>query len=86
MTLVFGVESDGGPGDQPAVFSCPPPPWAASGTGQNGLLDKAVLRCTVPGRWPQPPGLAATALDVTLLRRPFGLFLLAAAVPTLRQK
>ena len=29
---------------------------------------------------------AATALDVTLLRRPFGLFLLAAAVLTLRQK
>ena len=55
---------------------------------QNGLLDKAVLRCTVPwalaaaaaGAW------AATALDVTLLRRPFGLFLLAAAVLTLRQK
>ena len=44
--------------------------------------------CTVPwalaaaaaGAW------AATALDVTLLRRPFGLFLLAAAVLTLRQK
>ena len=55
---------------------------------QNGLLDKAVLRRTVPwalaaaaaGAW------AATALDVTLLRRPFGLFLLAAAVLTLRQK
>ena len=55
---------------------------------QNGLLDKAVLRRTVPwalaaaaaGAW------AATALDATLLRRPFGLFLLAAAVLTLRQK
>ena len=55
---------------------------------QNGLLDKAVLRRTVPwalaaaaaGAW------AATALDVTLLRRPFGIFLLIAAAVTLRRK
>ena len=38
------------------------------------------LAAAAAGAW------AATALDVTLLRRPFGLFLLAAAVLTLRQK
>ena len=43
---------------------------------QNGLLDKALLRRTVP--WAlvtaAAASWAATALDVTLLRRPFGIF------------
>ena len=93
MTLVFGVDQTAAQGINLLYFL----PTAAMGLiwhRQNGLLDKAilvrkaVLRCTVPwalaaaaaGAW------AATALDVTLLRRPFGLFLLAAAVLTLRQK
>ena len=79
MTLVFGVDQTAAQGINLLYFL----PTAAM-----GLLDKAVLRRTVPwalaaaaaGAW------AATALDVTLLRRPFGLFLLAAAVLTLRQK
>ena len=55
---------------------------------QNGLLDKALLRRTVP--WAlvtaAAASWAATALDVTLLRRPFGIFLLIAAAVTLRRK
>lgn len=87
MTLAFGVDQAAAQGINLLYFL----PTAAMGLiwhRQNGLLDKAVLRRTVPwalaaaaaGAW------AATALDVTLLRRPFGLFLLAAAVLTLRQK
>lgn len=87
MTLFLGVDQRTAQGINLLYFL----PTAAMGLiwhRQNGLLDKAVLRRTVPwalataaaGAW------AATALDVTLLRRPFGLFLLAAAVLTLRQK
>ena len=87
MTLAFGVYQAAAQGINLLYFL----PTAAMGLiwhRQNGLLDKVVLRRTVPwarataaaGAW------AATALDVTLLRRPFGLFLLAAAVLTLRQK
>lgn len=87
MTLAFGVDQTAAQGINLLYFL----PTAAMGLiwhRQNGLLDKAVLRRTVPwalaaaaaGAW------AATALDVALLRRPFGLFLLAAAVLTLRQK
>lgn len=87
MTLAFGVDQAAAQGINLLYFL----PTAAMGLiwhRQNGLLDKVVLRRTVPwalataaaGAW------AATALDVTLLRRPFGLFLLAAAVLTLRQK
>ena len=87
MTLFFGVDQAAAQGVNLLYFL----PTAAMGLiwhRQNGLLDKALLRRTVPwalvtaaaGAW------AATALDVTLPRRPFGLFLLAAAVLTLRQK
>lgn len=78
MTLFFGVDQAAAQGINLLYFL----PTAAMGLiwhRQNGLLDKVVLRRTVP--W-----ALATALDVTLLRRPFGLFLLAAAVLTLRQK
>ena len=81
MTLAFGVDQAAAQGINLLYFL----PTAAMGLiwhRQNGLLDKAVLRRTVP--WAL--AAAAAALDVTLLRRPFGLFLLAAAVLTLRQK
>ena len=52
------------------------------------VKDKALLRRTVP--WAlvtaAAASWAATALDVTLLRRPFGIFLLIAAAVTLRRK
>ena len=57
-------------------------------TNRPEVLDKALLRRTVP--WAlvtaAAASWAATALDVTLLRRPFGIFLLIAAAVTLRRK
>ena len=87
MTLFFGVDQAAARGINLLYFL----PTAAMGLiwhRQNGLLDKALLQHTIP--WAlvtaAAASWAATALDVTLLRRPFGLFLLAAAVLTLRQK
>ena len=56
--------------------------------GKSGLLEKPVLRSAVPA------GLLAAALaawlsfsvDTELLRRPFGIYLLAAGAYTLLQK
>ena len=86
MTLFLGVDQRTAQGINLLYFL----PTAAMGLiwhRQNGLLDKAVLRRTVPwalaaaaaGAW------AATALDVTLLRRPFGVYLLLAAASLLLQ-
>ena len=55
---------------------------------KNGCLDKDTLKTTVPfavpaallGAW------IATAVDVELLRRPFGVYLLAAGICILLQK
>ena len=62
-------------------------PWFYGDVGVEGGTVAAVLPpgSTARAR-PAAGAWAATALDVTLLRRPFGLFLLAAAVLTLRQK
>ena len=70
MTLFFGVAQ----ADAMAINLLYFLPTAAMGLlyhRKNGLLDRAVLRSA--GAW------AATALDVTLLRRPFGIYLLLAA-------
>lgn len=87
MTLFFGVDQAAAQGVNLLYFL----PTAAMGLiwhRQNGLLDKALLRRTVP--WAlvtaAAASWAATALDVTLLRRPFGIFLLIAAAVTLRHK
>lgn len=86
MTLFFGVDQAAAQGVNLLYFL----PTAAMGLWhrQNGLLDKALLRRTVP--WAlvtaAAASWAATALDVTLLRRPFGIFLLIAAAVTLRRK
>ncbi|MFR5386928.1 MAG: TSUP family transporter, partial [Oscillospiraceae bacterium] len=56
--------------------------------GKSGLLEKAVLRSAIPA------GLLAAALaawlsfsvDTELLRRPFGVYLLAAGICILLQK
>lgn len=87
MTLFFGVDQAAAQGVNLLYFL----PTAAMGLiwhRQNGLLDKALLRRTVP--WAlvtaAAASWAATALDVTLLRRPFGIFLLIAAAVTLRRK
>ena len=77
MTLFFGVDQAAAQGVNLLYFL----PTAAMGLiwhRQNGLLDKTLLRRTVP--W------ALVTTDVTLLRRPFGIFLLIAAAVTLRRK
>lgn len=87
MTLLLGVEQSTAQGINLLYFL----PTAAMGLiwhRKNGLLDKALLRRCIPcalaaaavSAW------AATSIDLHLLRRPFGLLLLAAALLTLRQK
>ena len=55
---------------------------------KNGLLERGVLRAAAP--WGAAAAAAAawlsTAVDVELLRRPFGVHLLLAAVSTVRRK
>lgn len=87
MTLAFGVDQAAAQGINLLYFL----PTAAmgliwhraerpAGQGRSAAHRPLALATAAAGAW------AATALDVTLLRRPFGLFLLAAAVLTLRQK
>lgn len=54
---------------------------------KNGLLDKHVLRCTVPAGAAAAAVCAwlAAAADPARLRRPFGLFLLFCSLAMLRQ-
>ena len=55
---------------------------------KNGLLERDVLRTAA--LWGAAAAAAAawlsTAVDVELLRRPFGVYLLLAAVSTVRRK
>ena len=87
MTLVLDVP----PGDAMAVNLLYFLPTAGMGLLQhkkNGLLERDVLRTAAP--WGAAAAvaaaLAATAVDVELLRRPFGVYLLLAAVGTVRKK
>ena len=54
---------------------------------KNGLLERPVLRAAAPwGTAAAAAGaLLATAVDVSLLRRPFGIYLLLAAASLLLQ-
>ena len=54
---------------------------------RNGLLDKTAIRRCVPAGLVTAAAAAwlATAVDVEILRRPFGVFLLFTAGMTLRQ-
>ncbi len=87
MTLVLGVPA----ADAMAVNLLYFLPTAGMGLLQhkkNGLLERDVLRTAAP--WgaaaAAAAALAATAVDVELLRRPFGVYLLLAAVGTVRKK
>ena len=81
MTLFLGVDQRTAQGINLLFFL----PTAASALvchWKNGYLDKPVLKAAVPpavalalaGAW------AATALDVELLRKPFGVYLLLSGV------
>lgn len=87
MTLVLGVPA----ADAMAVNLLYFLPTAGMGLLQhkkNGLLERDVLRTAAP--WGAAAAVAAaltaTAVDVELLRRPFGVYLLLAAVGTVRKK
>ena len=87
MTLVLDVPA----GDAMAVNLLYFLPTAAMGVvshARNGLLEKDALRSAIP--WGAAAAAAAawlsTAVDVELLRRPFGVYLLLAAVSTVRRK
>ena len=86
MTLFLGVEQS----DAMAINLLYFLPTAAMGLlyhRKNGLLERPVLRAAAPwGTAAAAAGaLAATAVDVSLLRRPFGIYLLLAAASLLLQ-
>ena len=77
MTLFLGVEQ----ADAMAINLLYFLPTAAMGLlyhRKNGLLERPVLRAAAGA-------LLATAVDVSLLRRPFGIYLLLAAASLLLQ-
>ncbi len=86
MTLLLDVP----PGDAMAVNLLYFLPTAGMGLVQhrkNGLLERDVIRAAAP--WGAAAAVAAswlsTAVDVELLRRPFGIYLLLAAAGTVRK-
>ena len=86
MTLFLGVDQQIAQGINLLYFL----PTAALGLvshGKNRLLDKDVFRSAAPWGTVSAAGCAflATAVDTEVLRRPFGIFLLLAAVVTLWQ-
>ena len=86
MTLLLGVEPRTAQGINLLYFL----PTAGMGLlyhRKNGLLDRPVLRAAAPwGTAAAAAGaLLATAVDVSLLRRPFGIYLLLAAASLLLQ-
>ncbi len=87
MTLFLGVEQTQAQGINLLYFL----PTAAAGLfvhAKNGYLDRAALRRLIPlgTLSAAPAAFAATMVDITLFRKPFGIFLLAAAVSMLMKK
>lgn len=81
MTLFLGVDQRTAQGIN-LLFFLPTAAAALVFHWKNGFLDKPTLKCAVPwavifaltGAW------IATAVDVEILRRPFGIYLLASGV------
>ena len=74
MTLFLGVDQRTAQGIN-LLFFLPTAASALACHWKNGYLDRPTLKSAVPaGAW------AATALDVELLRRPFGVYLLLSGV------
>ena len=87
MTLFLGVEQTEAQGINLLYFL----PTAAASLYQhrkNGYLDRDVLRAAIPVGTACALGAAllSTSIDVALLRKPFGLFLLYAGASMLLQK
>ena len=87
MTLFLGVDQTAAQGIN-LLYFLPTAGISLFFHRKNGLLDKTAIRRAVPagvaaaavGAW------LATAVDVGLLRKPFGAFLILTAVMTLKQK
>ena len=87
MTLFLGVDQLTAQGIN-LLYFLPTAAMALVQHRKNGLLDRPLLRSAIP--WGVPAAAlgawAATAVDVELLKKPFGVFLLAAGVYTVFQK
>ena len=87
MTLFLGVDQLTAQGIN-LLYFLPTAAMALVQHRKNGLLDRPLLRSATP--WGVPAAAlgawAATAVDVEILKKPFGVFLLAAGVYTVFQK
>ena len=86
MTLFLGVDQTTAQGIN-LLYFLPTAGVSLFFHRKNGLLDKAVIRQAVPAGLISAAAAAwlATAVDVALLRKPFGIFLLLTGLTTLRQ-
>ena len=87
MTLFLGVDQVAAQGIN-LLYFLPTAAMALVQHRKNGLLDTALLRSAIP--WGLPAAavgaVLATAADVAVLKKPFGVFLLAAGIYTMLQK
>lgn len=81
MTLFLGVDQRTAQGIN-LLFFLPTAVSALVCHAKNGYLDKPALKAAVPAAVAAAliGALAATAIDVNVLRRPFGVYLLASGV------
>lgn len=87
MTLFFGVEQQTAQAIN-LLYFLPTAGISLFAHRKNGYLDKAVLRASIPAGvvCALIAAVVTTALDSTVLRKPFGLFLLYAGLSILFEK
>ncbi len=87
MTLFFGVEQQTAQAIN-LLYFLPTAGISLFAHRKNGYLDKAVLRAAIPAGvvCALIAAVVTTALDSTVLRKPFGLFLLYAGLSILFEK
>lgn len=87
MTLFFGVEQQTAQAIN-LLYFLPTAGISLFAHRKNGYLDKAVLRAAIPAGvvCALIAAVVTTALDSTVLRKPFGLFLLYAGLSVLFEK
>ena len=83
MTLFLGVDQITAQGIN-LLYFIPTAAMALVQHRKNGLLDAPVLHSAIPGGLPAAAlgACLATAVDVSALKKPFGVFLLAAGLYT----
>lgn len=86
MTLFLGVDHTAAQGIN-LLYFLPTAGFSLFFHRKNGLLDKAAIRQAVPAGLVSAAAAVwlATTVDVEILRKPFGVFLLFTGVLTLRQ-